>query len=60
MEVQIYAFIRKDIVLQLKDLMVSQPYIEITQKNLIENSVQDCLPCIPRLMVCATTTIDLL
>ena len=35
--------------LQIKDLRVGQwkePCIEFTQENLIENSVQDCLPYI--------------
>ena len=31
----------------------------LTQENSVENSVQDCLPYIPRLMVCATTAISL-
>ena len=35
--------------LQLQDFRVGQvkkPYIELTQENLIENSIQDCLPYI--------------
>ena len=38
--------------LQIKDLRVGQvkePCIRLTQDNLIENSVQDCLPYIPKL-----------
>ena len=38
--------------LWLKDLRVDQwikPYIGLTQENLIENSVQDCLPYILKL-----------
>ena len=34
--------------------------LKLTQENSIENSVQDCLPYISRLMVCATTIISLL
>jgi len=47
-------------ILQLQDLRVGQvKKLGLTQEDLIENSVQDCLPYIPGLMVHATTTISL-
>ena len=33
--------------------------LRLTQENLIENSIQDCLPYMTRLMVHATTVISL-
>ena len=35
-------------------------YIRFTQENSIENLVQNCLPCILRLIVCVTTVMSLL
>jgi len=45
----IYDVSQSDKLLQLQDLRVGQvkePCIGLTQENLIENSVQDCLPYI--------------
>ena len=45
-----FLFVLFQALLQLKDLRIGQweePYIGLTQENLIESSVQDSLPYIP-------------
>ena len=55
--VQVDYYTGKWYILQLQDLRVNQvkkPYIVLTQENLIDNSIWDCLPYISRLIVYAT------